>query len=155
VGRYITADELMVRYPLCQTWHEGNRSHVESYIIYYAEAEVDARLGQAYSTPFAVSNPTVKDLSLECAFSRILWESAPDQSKDMRSMLDERFKALISGAERIVTSSGTLAPSGASNTVWSNSLNYNPTHSMLDPENAASAVDSSMLTDEMNKRGVF
>ena len=144
MGNYITYDELIVRYPLIKTWSD-KESHVESYMIYYAERMVDAMLAPAYSVPFSAGHATVKDLSLDVCKYKALMDQDAEKAAEIYDVIRDRVDRLISGQEVIVTGSGTIAPSGGATEIWSNTKDYHPTHSMLDDDNYYTQIDSSML----------
>ena len=76
MGRYITYDEVTLRFPLLKTLSD-KESHINSLMIYYAENQVDEMLAPAYSTPFSAAHPTVKDLSLDlCKYRMLLDQDA-------------------------------------------------------------------------------
>lgn len=151
MGRYISYEELLVRYPLVDTWSD-KASHVDSFIIYYAENEVDAMLSPAYSVPFDAAHPTVKDLSFDVCKYKVLADQDAKKAKEIYDLIQDRVENLLNGKAQIITGSGTLAPSAPGEEVWSNTKDYLPTHTMLDEDNAYTQVDSSQLFDLENER---
>lgn len=151
MGRYITYDELIIRYPLINTWSE-KESHVNSFIIHYAENEVDQLLAPAYSTPFSAGHATVKDLSFDVCKYKVLMDQDVDKSEKLWSIIIEKIDRLLSGEAQIITDSGALAPTQPGAEIWSNTKDYTPTHSMLDEDNAYTHIDSTMLSDMESER---
>ncbi len=151
MGRYISYDEVLVRYPLVNTWSE-KKSDVNSQLIYFAEAEVDALLAPAYSTPFSAAHPTIKDLSLDLCKYKILLDQDAEKAEAIYSVIERRINKLVSGEMMITTGSGSLEPSGGGQTVWSNTADYEPTHTMLDEDSYYTRVDSSLQSDLENER---
>lgn len=151
MGRYISYDEVLVRYPLTNTWSE-KESHVNSQLIYYAENEIDALLAPAYSTPFSAAHPTIKDLSLDLCKYKILLDQDPEKAKAIWDIIKDRIDMLKSGEMQITTGSGSIEPTAPGADIWSNTEDYLPTHTMLDADSPYTRIDSSMLNDLENER---
>jgi hypothetical protein len=151
MGRYITYDEVTVRFPLLKTLSD-KESHINSFMIYYAENQVDEMLAPAYSTPFSAAHPTVKDLSLDLCKYRMLLDQDAEKAKAIYDIISDRIDRLISGEQYITTDSGSIAPSAASDEVWSNTKDYHPTHSMLGADDPYTRVDSGLQSDLENER---
>lgn len=152
---YITYEELVLRYPLVKKWgsEDANETFVNSYMIYYAEHEVNSRLASHYSTPFSAAHPTVKDLTFDMCKYRMLQDQDPKKASEFAKFVDERIEKLKNGDEYIFTGSDTvISPSGSGTEIWSTVQDYNPTHSMLDEDSQYTLVDSSRLYNEENLR---
>lgn len=150
---YATYSETILRYPLLATWNTGVGSAttvVNSDLLYFAAQEIDSRLATHFTTPFSAAHPTVKDLCIDLAYYRALRTKDPDQAAKLRDVIDGRIDAIKAGTEYILTGSGTLAPSNPGQTVWSNTEDYHPVHSMLDAEDAM--IDPDRLDDEEAER---
>jgi hypothetical protein len=153
MGRYVTTSDFLVRYPIGQTWHEGSHTMVESHLIYFSEYAIEAALSSKFSVPFAAAHPTVKDLVFDDSLIRVIRDKDPERAAKMQEALQDRIDRILKGEELMMTTTGPLSPSGPGVEVWSNTMTYNPTHSMLDPvESPYVMVDSAMLYDEENKR---
>lgn len=151
MGRYISYDELLIRYPLVKTWSE-KESHVESYMIYYAERMTDALLAPGFSVPFSAGHATIKDLTFDICKYRVLVDQDAKKAVELYKMIEDRAKRLVAGHEHIITDSGTLAPSGGATEIWSNTKDYHPIHTVLDEDSPYTMIDSSQLYDLENER---
>jgi len=151
MGRYIDYNELLIRYPLVKTWSD-QPSHVDSYLIYYAENRVDMLMAPAYTTPFSAGHPTVKDLSFEMCLYMITLEKDPEKAKSIYDIITDQVDKLLSGEAQVITGSGTLAPDAPGAAIWSNTKDYLPTHTMLDDDSPYTHVDSSQLYNLENER---
>jgi hypothetical protein len=151
MGRYITYDEVTVRFPLLKTWSD-KESHINSFMIYYAENQVDEMLAPAYSTPFSAAHPTVKDLSLDFCKYRMLLDQDAEKAEAIFNIISARIEKLLGGEQYITTDSGSIAPSAASDEVWSNTGGYLPTHTMLGADDPYTRVDSGLQADLENER---
>jgi hypothetical protein len=151
MGRYTNYDELMVRYPLIKTWTD-KQSHVESYVIYFAENQIDSMLAPAFSTPFSAAHPTIKELSQDYCKYLSLLDQDQEKAQIVYDLISGRVDKLLSGKAYITTDSGSIVPSAAADLVWSNTKDYHPIHSMLDADEPETRVDSSMQSDLENER---
>jgi hypothetical protein len=150
---YITYSELSVRYPLVDRWvGAGDASTVNSHLIYYAQAEVDALLTPEFSTPFSSNVPAVvKDLTLEMCKVRIVADQDAALSAKLRESLMDRIKALKES--NLIGADGTvLTPGGPGAEIWSNTMTYHPTHSMLDAESEYTRISSEQTYALENER---
>ena len=151
---YVTHDEVVARYPLLSTWGKSE-TEVNSDLIYYSEIELNSRLGSHFTVPFPISDthPTVKDLTIDLCLLRALRSKDPDKAKKLEDFIVGRIDDLKSGKESIFTESGTIIESsGAEQEVWSNNLDYLPTHTMLDPESAYTEIDPDLIDDLEDER---
>jgi hypothetical protein len=154
MGRYVTTSDFLVRYPIGQSWHEGSHTMVESHLIYFSEYAIDAALAAGFPTPFSVAYPTVKDLVFEDCLIRVIKDKDPEKAKMMQDALWERIQRIIDGEESIMTPTGPLSPSGPGVEIWSNTMEYHPTHSMLDPgDSPYTRVSSELQYAQENERG--
>lgn len=150
---YITYQELMTRYPQFKSWHEGNESLVNSFAIYYAEAELNSRLAPAFSVPFATAYPAIKDLTLDLAYYKMMRSLNPEDYKDLYDAVVERIQNIVDGKEMITTASGVqVPPTVPSAEIWSNTMEYHATHSMLDAESEYTRVSSEQTYQLENER---
>ena len=149
---YITFEECIERYPVLSKWAQTD-SQVSSGLIYYAEIELNSKLASHFSVPFSGSHPTVKDLTIDLSYIKALRGRDTEKAENLEKGFLERIKRIKSGEEYIYTDSGTaIAPSAGGAGLWSNTKDYNPTHTMLDAESEFTMVDSSDLYNEENLR---
>jgi len=145
----VTEAELLARYNYFNTFSSTN---VTDDLIYYAEAEINARLAPAFDTPFTAGHPTVKDLIIDLAYAK---GGKLSDREDARAAVIGRIEEIKKGNEYIYTGSGTtIAPLSGADTdrIWSNTKDYHSTHSMLDAED--SMVSSSRIDDLEDARGI-
>jgi hypothetical protein len=153
MGRYISAEELLARFPNIGKWNEGRHATIESYCIYYAEGQLDGLLGGFYSTPFSAAHPVIKDLTLQLSYYKILLDLDPVTASGVWDTFMDRIDRLQNYEELISTDSGTvLELSGPAMEVKSNTMDYHPVHGMLDAESEYTRIDSSQLYDERDAR---
>ena len=155
MGGYITNSELAIRYPLVNRWvGVGSASIVNSHLIYYAEAEINALLSPYYSVPFSAANvpAVVQDLTLELCKVRIVADQDADLAEKLRQSVIDRVEQLGKGGSLIGIDGSTIVPSAPGAEIWSSTMNYHPVHSMLDAESEYTRVSSEQLYDLENER---
>lgn len=148
---YATYDELIVRYPAVKNWGL-NETEVSSDLLYNAGVYVDGRFAPKFTVPFSPTPPTIHDITLDVAYFKALWRFDPEKAKDFQDYVDGRIDGIMAGSSSIFTGSGSIAKGGAGDTVWSNTMGYQPTFSMLDASDPLSQVSSERLYDEQNAR---
>jgi len=149
---YVNYGEVIARYPLIETWGKSE-TEVNSDLIYYAEVELNGRLGSHFSVPFSVAHPTIKDLTIDLCLYRILVTKDPDKAEKFKERIIGRIEDIKNGDEYIYTGSGTtIDASGSEQEVWSNTMGYVPTHSMLDPESTYTEIDPDAISDLEDER---
>jgi len=151
---YITYRELLARYPQFRAWHEGNESLVNSFCIAMAEAELNSRLATAYTVPFTTAYPVIKDLTFDLCYAKMMMSQNVEEYQKFYDNVIERINRLVNGDDLIYTDDGsTISPeTGASSEIWSSTMDFEPTHSMLDAEHPQSAVDQNLVQYEENRR---
>jgi hypothetical protein len=151
---YITNSELAIRYPLVNRWvGVGSASIVNSHLIYYAEAEINALLSPYFSVPFSSNVPAiVQDLTLELCKVRIVSDQDADLAEKLRQSVIDRVKLLGEGGSLPGIDGSTIVPSAPGAEIWSNTMNYHSTHSMLDAESEYTRISSEQLYDLENER---
>ena len=151
---YITYQELLTRYPQFKSWHEGNESLVNSFAIYYAESELNARLAPAFSVPFSPAPSVIKDLTFDLTYAKMMRSLNPDDYTKLYDSVVERIQNFVDGVEIIVTDSGTqMQATFPSAEIWSSTMDFHATHSMLDAESEYTHVSSEMTYVLENERG--
>ena len=149
MGRYIEYTDLVGRYS--QIAKLGGAEAVGSSFIQYAEAEVDARLGVAFTVPFSSGEyapTTVKDLAIDFALLKATF--GKDKAWDrLNKMLNERVEMIVAGTIAMILPDGTrLEQSG--NAIWSSTESYTPIFGMGDPMDFE--VDPDRIGDENDAR---
>jgi len=121
----------------------GSDDFVNSHFIYYAEKWVETKLSPGFTVPFDAAHPTVKDLVIKATLCR--FERDPELRAACREELQEDITALLSGAEGIMTGSGTLMASTAMTEVSAQGSGYKPTFDMRDYPDQR--IDPDLLDD--------
>lgn len=145
MGRYTTFDEVKNRYSIAR---DDGPSNVESTYIFFAESELDSLLAPYFATPFSSDNITAKDLAIDLTYYRLSNFKVAER-QEFRDMVMSRIDGIIKGDEAMITTSGTTINT-LGGTVYSNTMNYHPTFSMLDAEEQL--VDVDFLESEANER---
>lgn len=145
MSRYISWNDVADRYPLAAKQAGGSDS-VKTNYVNGAEAEVDARLGARYSTPFSPVPELVRDLCIDLAYFKMVIGN-PKQAKAIKDYLDDRFKSIVDGT-LVLTVSGTIV--GTSERAWSDSQGYGSSFGVDAPENWA--VSSAWMQDNEDRR---
>ena len=149
---YVNYDEVVARYPLLESWGKS-QTEVNSDLIHYAEVELNSKLGSKFSVPFSDAHPTVKDLTIDLCYYRALRTKDPDKALKLHEIFLGRIDDILSGKEVLYTDSGTIIEAdGAEQEVWSNNLDYYPTHTMLDPESEYTQIDPDLIDDLEDER---
>ena len=94
-NRYVSWTDVVARYASART--VGGSNQMDNPFIVGAEAEIDARLGGVYVTPF-VNSPipeVIRDLAIDLAYYKMSWRE--EGAKELKRYIDDRFKALIGG----------------------------------------------------------
>ena len=151
---YITYDEVVLRYPMLTTWSDSCNILTNDTIV-YAEHELNSLMSTHFSVPFSGSHPTIKDLAIDLAYYRTMVAKDPDNAEKIKDAVLGRIDRIKEGKEYIITDSyTTITPDStiAGGEVWSTTMGYHPTFSMLDTENKYSCVDSDRLNAEEDAR---
>jgi len=151
---YITYDEVVLRYPMLTTWSDSCNM-VSNDTIVYAEHELNSLLSTHFSVPFSGSHPTIKDLAIDLTYYRTMIIKDPEKAEKIRDAVLGRIDRIKAGKEYIMTESYTVIKPDATiagGEVWSTTMDFHPTFSMLDAESAYSGVDSSRIEAEEDAR---
>ncbi len=151
---YISYNELIARYPQFTKWHEGNVSLVSSISIYFAEADLNSRLSQGFTVPFTpTAPPVIKDITCDLAYAKMMKGIDPEKYSSFYDDVVDRIDRIISGQDVIVSDSGTqILTSIPAGEIWSSTMEYHSTHSMLDAESPYTMVSSENLYAAENER---
>ena len=142
----VTEAELLARYNYFDTASGTNNTND---LLYYAETEVVGRLSTHFGA-ISVGHPTVKDLIIDMANAKA--GKVKDRADNYKAVTG-RIEEIKKGNEFIFTGSGTtIEPSEGDDVMWSNTQDYHPVHSMLDPED--SFVSSDRLEDLEDVRDI-
>lgn len=148
---YVVAEDVFMRYPILRTWGLSP-DQVITDLIPYAEADLNGRLGAAFTVPITngSSSFVIKDLAIELSYCKALFTKEPKQATERYDAVVKRITDIVEGKVVIPDAVSNETLQAEQNVLWSNTMNYNPTHSMLDAEDAS--VDPYMNRDEYMKR---
>lgn len=140
---YATYEDFAARY--------GTRvpaAEVNSHVLPFAAARLEAQLAPAFTVPFSANNRTATDLTVDLAYLLVLQRSkAPQDAEALRATLEARLARLRRGEEAMLTDSGAvLFAASPQGDVWSNTAPYHPVFGLRDA--SAQTVDPQRLTDE-------
>lgn len=146
---YITYNELLARYPQFQKWHEGNEALVNSFSIYLAEAELNSRLASAFTLPLTATYPVLKDITLDLCYAKMMLGQNPDAYKEFYDGVIDRINRLVNGDDLLVDSTGaaTVSADDVSSDIFSTTMDYHATHTMLGADHPYERVSSEHLYD--------
>jgi hypothetical protein len=151
---YITYQELLARYPQFRSWHEGNESLVNSFAIFTAEADMNSRFAKSFTVPFSPTPPVIKDIAYDLAYAKMMRGVDPQKYGAFYNDVVDRIQRFVDGEDALATGSGTIIDtSNPSDAIWSSTMDYHATHSMLDAENTYTMVSSENLYDSEIERG--
>lgn len=147
MGRYaVFSSDVHNRYPRTLTDSRAAATLESAYLV-PSEAELDARLGARFSTPFSSNNLTVKDLVIDMTMIRM--GTYKERDEDLRKSVAERFTALLDGTMVMVDSGGAVVGQPVSGVI-NTTADYHPVFGMgeiLDMQ-----VDDARTDDEENAR---
>lgn len=149
---YTTVPNVLSLYPRVGSLASVNSASIAFYID-QAENEINGYLANNYTLPFSSSPPLVTTLSTEYSLVKILERFFTQEVGSKNEWVEERKKYLLDTFNKInngdiglVTSSGELIVYNSGDTIFSNTMNYNPTFTMLDE--TLQQIDSDRLEDE-------
>jgi hypothetical protein len=150
---YTTYDKMVVIYPAIKNAGK-TPTELNSAFIHRAERELDSRLAPSYTVPFTPTPPIIQDLAEQLTWVRLFRAQGNYEKADsLEESFDKRIKALLDGDAMIVTDSGTtIDTDGFNNDIWSNTMDFLNTMTMLNPESEFSRVDSALLCDLEDER---
>lgn len=123
MGRYCSVDQVAARYRKV-TDVISYPTAVDSQYIYFAEAQLDQKLGPYFTVPFSSNNVTAMDLSIDLSYALVIKYDDPKKHKAIMDEFRMRTEALISGVDAMLTDSGDLLyATGAGSAAWSNTQN--------------------------------
>lgn len=150
---YLTYDGLVIRYPDAKSWAR-TEADVSSSFIAQAEAEINAKLAVAYNVPISGTYPILESLTADQAAALVMYRNDPDRAEKLQAWIDKRIGALVAGDAALVAADGSTvaADAGDSAPIWSSTMDYQPTASILPADSPYTHVDSSYSYDEETAR---
>ena len=149
---YTTVPNVLSLYPRVGSLSSVTSSSIAFYID-QAENEVNGYLSNNYTLPFSSSPPLVTTISTEYALVKILERfftqelgSKNDWVYERKNYIVDILDKLNSGEVGLVTSSGELITYNSGDTIFSNTMNFNPSFNMLDE--TIQQIDSDRLEEE-------
>jgi phage gp36-like protein len=149
---YTTVPNVLSLYPRVGSLASVNSASIAFYID-QAENEINGYLANNYTLPFSSSPPMITTLSTEYSLVKILERFFTQEVGSTNAWVEERKKYIVDTLNKIndgtlglVTSSGELIVYNAGDTIFSNTMNYTPTFTMLDE--TLQQIDSDRLEDE-------
>ena len=149
---YTTVANVQDLYPRVGSLSSINSASIAFYID-QAENEINAYLANNYTLPFSASPPMITTLSTEYSLVKILERFFTQEVGSQNAWVAERKKYIIDtlnklneGTLGLVTSSGELLVYNSGDTIFSNTMEYDPTFTMLDE--TLQQIDSDRLEDE-------
>jgi len=157
MSRYATWDDVTQRYPDAAKIANGKTDY-EATFINPAENYIDAQFASKYVVPFCNTisyvPPFISDLAIDVAYYRSTGIRSKF-AKQIKADIDERIALINTGLGRIMTGSGTIAPTNVSGIVV---LTPN-TPTIFDMQNPVfmdqpqDEGDGSMFTDSSSQGG--
>lgn len=144
MGRYVTGDEMIDRWP---DLSDLGASHVDSWHIAPAETELDGRLGVAFAAPFSSDNATVKELTMWLAYAAAA-NLKDEKRTTIMAKIDARIERLLDGREAMSVAGTLLSP--AAPALASTTQDYTPVFGLSTVED--SEIDPDRLYDEAADR---
>jgi len=149
---YTTVANVQDLYPRVGSLSSVNSASIAFYID-QAENEINGYLANNYTLPFSASPPMITTLSTEYSLVKILERFFTQEVGSQNAWVAERKKYIIDtlnklneGTLGLVTSSGELLVYNSGDTIFSNTMEYDPTFTMLDE--TLQQIDSDRLEDE-------
>ena len=149
---YTTVTNVQDLYPRVGSLSSINSASIAFYID-QAENEINGYLANNYTLPFSASPPMITTLSTEYSLVKILERFFTQEVGSQNAWVAERKKYIIDtlnklneGTLGLVTSSGELLVYNSGDTIFSNTMEYDPTFTMLDE--TLQQIDSDRLEDE-------
>ncbi len=151
---YTTVENVYDLYPRVGSLSTITSSQIAFYID-QAENEVNGHLVNGYTLPFSSTPPIIRTLSTEYSLVKILQRFFTQEVGSDNAYVAQRLDAvkeyltqINSGDIGLYNSSLELIPYNAGDTIFSNTMNFNPTFTMLDE--SLQQIDSDRLDDELD-----
>ena len=143
---YATFEEVVLRYPIVSTWAVSS-DDIKSNLLIYSDIELNSALSPEFTVPFSDTPPIIRDLSIDMSYLKLLMRQDIEKAVCFKEFLYNRIKQIKAGEVGIVTDSGTVieATKGFTFGIWSTTMDYNPTESMLPEYSPYTMVDSNYI----------
>jgi phage gp36-like protein len=151
---YSTVEKVLDLYPRVGSLSTVTSANIAFYID-QAENEINGHLVNGYTLPFSSTPPIIESLSTEYGLVKILQRFFTQEVGSDNAYVASRLESVMdyltkinSGDIGLFTSSLELIPFNSGDTIFSNTMNYNPTFTMLNP--SLQQIDSDRLDDELD-----
>ena len=151
---YTTVENVLDLYPRVGSLSTVTSSNIAFYID-QAENEVNGHLVNGYTLPFSSTPPLIRTISTEYSLVKILQRFFTQEVGSDNAYVAQRLDAvkeyltqINSGDIGLYNSSLELIPYNAGDTIFSNTMNFNPTFTMLDE--SLQQIDGDRLDDELD-----
>jgi len=151
---YSTVEKVLDLYPRVGSLSTVTSANIAFYID-QAENEINGHLVNGYTLPFSSTPPIIESLSTEYGLVKILQRFFTQEVGSDNAYVASRLESVMdyltkinSGDIGLFTSSLELIPYNSGDTIFSNTMNYNPTFTMLNP--SLQQIDSDRLDDELD-----
>jgi phage gp36-like protein len=151
---YTTVDNVLDLYPRVGSLSTVSSSSI-AFFITQAEAEINGHLINNYTLPFPNGAPIIETLATEYSLVKILERFFTQEVGSQNAWVSGRKEAVMdyltkinSGDIGIVDNSLAIITYNAGDTIHSNTMEYNPTFTMLN--STLQQIDSDRLDDELD-----
>tara|TARA_R100000005_G_C4963373_1_gene179160 strand:- start:512 stop:1012 length:501 start_codon:yes stop_codon:yes gene_type:complete len=151
---YSTVEKVLDLYPRVGSLSTVTSANIAFYID-QAENEINGHLVNGYTLPFSSTPPIIESLSTEYGLVKILQRFFTQEVGSDNAYVASRLESVMdyltkinSGDIGLFTSSLELIPFNSGDTIFSNTMEYNPTFTMLNP--TLQQIDSDRLDDELD-----
>jgi len=151
---YSTVEKVLDLYPRVGSLSTVTSANIAFYID-QAENEINGHLVNGYTLPFSSTPPIIESLSTEYGLVKILQRFFTQEVGSDNAYVASRLESVMdyltkinSGDIGLFTSSLELIPFNSGDTIFSNTMEYNPTFTMLNP--SLQQIDSDRLDDELD-----
>tara|TARA_Y100001972_G_C7578579_1_gene290245 strand:+ start:225 stop:725 length:501 start_codon:yes stop_codon:yes gene_type:complete len=151
---YTTVENVLDLYPRVGSLSTVSSSNISFYID-QAENEINGHLINGYTLPFSSTPPIVRTLSTEYSLVKILQRFFTQEVGSTNVYVQQRLddvkdylQKINTGDIGLYTSSLELIPYNPGDTIFSNTMNYDPTFTMIDE--TYQVIDSDRMDDELD-----
>ena len=149
MGRYITWEDIVDRYPLIAKGNFSGSSEASSAYIFYGESELDGLLAPAFTIPFSSNNVTAKDLAIDLSYCRMA-NFKIEERKEFKKEIMDKINMLKDGAMSMLTNSNDTVSTLGQSPTWSSTKDYHPVFGH--GNDIYFEVDSGLTTAEQDAR---
>jgi|TARA_R100000479_G_C6315938_1_gene175827 phage gp36-like protein len=151
---YSTVPKVLDLYPRVGSLSTVTSANIAFYID-QAENEINGHLVNGYTLPFSSTPPIIESLATEYGLVKILQRFFTQEVGSDNAYVTQRLESVMdyltkinSGDVGLFTSSLELIPYNTGDTIFSNTMNFNPTFTMLNP--IFQQIDADRLDDELD-----